>query len=229
MFAGRYSRITGIAQRLIVAGAVPGMQFDWWPELSGPKGLCKTNQYGGTGAFVITKKCPYPAEAMQYLNWSWDPIVDNAVTTQVGIPGVDWEWVDPNDKYYVRRLKTPEAGDPIYAGEFNVTVGLAMEARYGFEDETFRRHFDYIRKYRVSLDYGKMPVDIDIPYDMSVIRDKVPGMADIDRLIDEETAKFIMGVRPLTEYDQWLDELYTAGMQDYIDAFTEQYVARRAM
>lgn len=42
-------------------------------------------------------------------------------------------------------------------------------------------------------------------------------------MLEEETINFIMGTRPIEEYDQFVQELYDAGMQDWIDAYTEMY------
>mgnify|MGYP000540139045 CR=1 FL=1 len=59
--------------------------------------------------------------------------------------------------------------------------------------------------------------------DPAVIKARVPGASDISRMLEEETINFIMGTRPIDEYDQFVQELYDAGMQDWIDAYTEMY------
>jgi len=51
----------------------------------------------------------------------------------------------------------------------------------------------------------------------------VPGLADINRMIPEETIKFIANVRPLSEWDNFVKDLDKAGMQDWINAYTKQY------
>jgi hypothetical protein len=74
-----------------------------------------------------------------------------------------------------------------------------------------------------------MPLDVDVPYDLSAIRDQVPGMEDINRLIAEETTKFITGIRPLSEWGDFIDTLYQAGLDDWMNAYTEQYVAKHPL
>jgi len=224
--AGWYSRITILVQRLIMENAVPGMQFDFPLVITGPKGMCKTNRASMTAAIMITKKCPNPEAAIKLMNWEYDPGKDNVCTAVYGIPGVDWEWVDPNDKYYVRRLVKDIEGQPVYAGEFMCATGLGTDHWYAPDDPVWRRHYEHIRDYVFKYDTGKMPVDYDVPYDMSIINDKVPGMEDINRLIAEETTKFITGARPLTEWDDFIQQLYQAGLEDWMAAYTEQYLAK---
>jgi hypothetical protein len=166
---------------------------------------------------------------MKVINWQYDPIKDNCMVAAYGIPGKDWEWVDPQDKYYVRRLTKDEEGDRVYAGEFMVVSGLGTDLWYAPDDDVWRRHYEHIRDYTFDYKNGKMPFDYDVAYDVGAIRDRVPGWEDIERLISEETVKFITGVRAGTEYDQWVEQLYTAGLQDRIDAYTEQYLLKHPM
>ncbi len=224
--AGWYSRITILVQRLIMEEAVPGMQFDFAHKLTGPKGLCMVNNPSMSSAKMITKKCPDPVAVMKLFNWQYDPIKDNCLTSAYGIPGKDWEWADPDDKYYMRRLTKDEEGDRIYAGEFMLAVGLGTDLWYAPDDDVWRRHYEHMRDYTRVYDNGKMPYDWDVSYDVGAVRDKTPGLEDINRLISEETVKFITGVRPVSEYDQWVDQLYSAGLQDMIDAYTEQYLLK---
>src|SRR5690606_25597217 len=97
---------------------------------------------------------------------------------------------------------------------------------YAPNDDAWRRHYEFMRDYWLDFDNGKMPYDYDVAYDVGAVRDKTPGLEDINRLISEETVKFITGVRPVSEYDQWVGELYSAGLQDMIDAYTEQYLLK---
>jgi len=224
---GWYSRITILGQRIILEGVVPGMDFDFPLKLMGPMGICGTNNANMTQAYMITKKAPDPAAVIKYLNWMYDPSKENVVTAHMGIPGEDWEWVDSENKYYVRRLRQVDEGDEIYAGEFYAAAGLGPEVWYAPDDDLWRRHYEHIRDYATVYDNGKMPIDSDVPYDYSVINDRVPGMEDINRLLTEETIKFITGVRPLSEWGDFTDTLYQAGLDSWIDAFTEQYLAVR--
>ena len=231
MHAGWYSRITILVQRLIVENAVPGMEFGFpLSGITGPKGLIATNRCSMNAATMITRKAEHPEAVMEYINWVYGD-KDNLITAFYGIKGVDWEWVDEDDQFYVRRLAKDVEGERVYAGEFAVAAPGASsacnpDATFAPDDEVLSRHYEHMRDYTCLYDSSKFPVDCDVPYDLGLIRDKVPGLEDINRLINEETIKFITGIRPASEYDAWVDQLYKAGMQDLIDARTEQYLIK---
>ena len=157
------------------------------------------------------------------MNWQYDASKDNVCTAVYGIKGEDWEWVDENDKYYVKRLNL-ESGE-IYAGEFMCATGLGTDVWYAPDDDEWRFHYEHIRDYATDISHGKTAVDYAIPYDLDIIDDKAPGRGDVDRLVNEETVKFVTGLRPLSEWDDFLGQLDDAGLQDLIDAYTEQYDA----
>lgn len=219
---GWYSRMTILAQRIILEDVVPGMEFVFPLQMHGPLGLCGTNNANMTQAYMIPANSPVAEEVIRFLNWQYDPVRDNAVTAHYGIENKDWEWVD-SSKEQVNRLSQEAAGEPIYAGEFYQGAGLAIETWSAPADPMWGRHYDHIKQYVFDYANGKMPQDFDVPYDGAAIADAVPSMGDIDRLNQEEVIKFITGVRPLSEWDGFVDSLYRAGLQDWIDAYTEQY------
>ena len=53
--------------------------------------------------------------------------------------------------------------------------------------------------------------------------------SDLDRMVEEETLKFILGTRPLSEYDQFLEDLDRIGLQRLNKLLTEAYVASGAL
>lgn len=220
---GWYSRITILGQRIIMEDVVPGMDFIFPLQMHGPLGLCGTNNANMTSAYMIPANSPVAEEVIRFVNWQYDPVRDNAVTAHYGIQGKDWEWVDGSTKEQVNRLSQEFQGEPIYAGEFYQGAGLAIETWSAPADPQWGRHYDHIKQYVFDYNNGKMPQDFDVPYDGAAIADAVPGLGDIDRLNQEEIIKFITGVRNLDEWDNFIDSLYSAGLQDWIDAYTDQY------
>ena len=228
IFAGWYSRVTIWFQRII--DAVPGMNFEFNPQgITGPKGLLNTFEPGGGRAFMITRKCKHPDAAMKFLNWQFADI-ENCLTAHMGVKGVHWDWDEEANKvygkkYFVKRLVTPETpGAKVYAGEFMASTGPITEPYYGFSDKEWKKHYEYIRDYCFNFSVGKQRVDWLVPYDGAIIKQKVPGLNDISRLLDEETTKFITGARPLSEWGAFVDQLHKAGLKDWMAAHTEQYL-----
>lgn len=225
MWAGWYSRVTIIWERLRQTGEVGDADLGFELNFSGPEGLMKTHNVSATSAYMVTKKAKNPEACVQYMNWQFQGLPDDpakAVIGNFGEEGVDWDWDDPNDKYFVNRLITG-CGDE-YAGELQAAVGLGSEHHYAPRGD-LERHFLHIRDYTQAYDSGKMPVDFNVAYDIPLIKDQAPGYDDIQRLLDEETVKFISGIRPLSEWDSFLADLNTAGLEAWSDAHTEQYLA----
>jgi putative aldouronate transport system substrate-binding protein len=230
IFAGWYSRITIWIER--IRDAVPGMDFDFnRTGIKGPKGLMTTVYNGGASAIMITKKCKNPDAAMRYLDWQCSD-VENVLTVVYGIKGKDWVWDDElnatyGKKWYIKRLITNDIpGSKVYAGEFMTSTGPVTDLWYGPSDKQWKRHYEYLRDWAYNISTSKQRVDVDVIYDMAAVRKVVPGLNDINRLLSEEVTKFITGVRPLTEWNAFLDQLKSAGMNDYITALTTQYVAK---
>ena len=227
VFAGWYSRVT-----LQFTQTIPTVTYDWEKSgVKGPKGLMATFSPGNTTAAMITKKAKDPAACMKLINWQYKD-QENNVTASVGIKGVDWEWdeaanKDQPRKFYIKRLVDQKAtGAKVYAGEFFVSTsgGSIGYVFYGPSDPQQRLHYEYLRDWAYNLDApAKKRVDADVPYDLPKIRTKLPNLADITRLLDEETTKFITGARPVSEWNAFLDQLNKAGMNDWIAAYTEQY------
>ena len=180
-----------------------------------------TNNASPYAATMISKKSPNPEAAMQFLNWQYDPGKDNVLTAVYGIPGQAWDWVDPNEKYYVDRFET-DAGQ-IYAGEFMIATGLGTDTWFAPNTEDLKRHYEEIRDYATNYDNGKMPYDFDVAYDIAAIKDAVSAYDDIERMIDEETAKFIAGTRPLNEWDDFIASLKKIGVDRLYAEYTSQY------
>ena len=51
-----------------------------------------------------------------------------------------------------------------------------------------------------------------------------PGLPDFQRLVDEESVKFITGVRPLSEFGDFMDTMNRAGLDQWSELHTEQYL-----
>jgi ABC-type glycerol-3-phosphate transport system substrate-binding protein len=224
IWAGWYSRVTIIWERLRQTGEVGDADLNFALNFTGPAGLMKTHNVSATSAYMVTKKAKNPEACIQYMNWQFKGLPDdptNPVVGNFGEEGVDWEWDDPSDKYFVNRLITG-CGDE-YAGELQTAVGLGSEHLYAPRGD-LERHFLHIRDYTQSYDSGKMPVDFNVAYDIPIIKEMAPGFDDIQRLRDEEIVKFISGIRPLSEWQDFLADLNSAGLEAWQDAHTEQYL-----
>ena len=228
VFQGWYSRVTILFQEIL--SAVPGMDFELNDQgIKGPKGFLETFSQGGSTAIMITKRAKNPEACVQYWDWTCAK-VENYTTEVYGIQGTDWTWAD-DKHFWVKRLNLDGTKGGYYAGELVGVNGPLVETGMAPEDPLLKRHYEYIIQEieGPTVNYSKLPgkqtLDYTIPYDQTAIKKQVPGLADLSRLTDEETTKFITGVRSLSEWDAFLGQLKSAGLDAWMKAYTTQYLA----
>lgn len=209
-----YSRLTINAPK--VAQTVKDMDYQFITSLQGPKGSFQTAYPGTSEAMLVTKSSKNPEAVVKFINWQYQN-VENHLTAWYGIKDKHWKWVDPNKK-------TLEVFNPNpYAGEFMITLGLAMEKQYATNDPLRVKHTEFLNNQLTNFNGLKMPIDLGVIYDQAALKEKVPNAGDLDRLRKEEVIKFIMGARPISDYNKFVDELYKAGLDKLIDFQTEEY------
>jgi len=188
-------------------------------DLQGPKGYGRMVGGVGRGGTMINKNAKNPEGAVRYLNWLQSD-VENYLTAFYGIPGKHWEWVD-KEKGLMHRLNTD------YAGEFMTGFSFAMTVQFREDDPESNDRWvrPFFQTYLVEKEKVKYTGTSKVSYliDTAKIAEEVPTSGDIDRMIEQEITKFIMGARPLAEYQQFLKELENAGINKWIEAYTKEY------
>lgn len=193
----------------------PNMNYVLAKDIKGPKGLIQTVAQAGTNGLLFTKKSKNPEEAMKFINDQYKDVPSNTITAKFGL---DWEFTDSNKFEFVNRDQKFS-----YAGEFYLSAGLPTETKYAAKDPMQEMMSNHLRTELEQLSTAKMPIDALLVYDQSALLDKIPNLGDLNRLKDEELTKFIMGARPLNEFDKFIDELYQAGLNNWIEEMTRQY------
>ncbi|WP_199613969.1 extracellular solute-binding protein [Paenibacillus alkalitolerans] len=183
--------------------------------IEGPKGKLMTASRGSTTSMVITKKAKHPEEVMKFINHQYQNIPANSLTAAFG---KNWRFI--GDSNFEIELINPEIE---YAGEYMVSLGTATETKYAFKDPIKKMHADYLNNELGNLSVAKMPFDATIIYDNTKLQENIPTLGDIDRLRSEELVKFVTGARPISEIDRYIDQLYKAGLDQWIAEYTRQY------
>jgi ABC-type glycerol-3-phosphate transport system substrate-binding protein len=233
LWLGWYSRITGWWSDIRRdAGYV---EEDYVPSLKivGPSGIAKTNNAGSNNAYMIGRKSKHPDAVIKYVDWIYSggpDDVTNYLIASWGIPGEDWEWVDKTEKIARQFSAGSSVCEEKYSRDYQITLGLGPETwatavKIEQDDGSifWNRHWKHINTYWNQYDGGRMPVDFDVPYDRTAIRDSFPGEVDLERFLDEESIKFISGARPLSEWSSFVDDLNGAGLDRWSELYTEQY------
>lgn len=210
-----YSQVTITQPQL--KETFPDMSYVVAKDLKGPKGSFQTVFRGGDGGYLISKKAEHPEDIIKFINWQFQNI-ENYLTVDIGMKGKAWQWADEANAVL------EQIGDKTaYFGDFNTSMGLANETRYRTIDPLMKMHMDYIKDELLNYSNAKLPFDYTFVYDQAARAEQVPTIADLDRLRNEEAVKFIMGARPLSEFDQYIEELKKAGLEQYQNFMTSQH------
>lgn len=209
----------------------PGINMIF-PEggLSGTYGKAETIKPAGVEGMLISARSENAESVIKVMEFFYS----NPGNHQVAYMGPEnelWKWTN-KDKLQFEILKDRTG----YLGDYAFAMGLPMERAVSTDSPQMAKHFGYLGVGTVAsgvtpdgLDYsrGKMPVDAGVVYDPKVIENDIPGYADLQRMREEEVIKFIMGARPMSEWDAFIDELYSIGLDDWIDAYTTMYKSQK--
>ena len=180
--------------------------------------MIETLNPAGTHGWVFPARSPDEnTEAfLKVFEWQYSD-VENYITGQDGIMGQHWQWVDEGDTYeYI--------GNRALFEDYRFAVGLPVEVQARVLSPEIEFWSEYLINGTDDLDGVKLPFDVSIVWDMTVINDVVP-MTDLKRLWDSEPVKFITGQRPMSEWDDFQQEMRNAGVDKWIAEYSRQYDA----
>lgn len=210
-----YSGVTLHTPR--IKESIPEMEYALVEGITGPAGVIQSATPGQSTGMLITKKAENPEAIIKLINWQYENL-DNHISMQYGLKGEAWDWAD-EEQFNIETLD-----GTAYAGEFQLSLGLALETQYASNDPIMGKHAQYLNEEILDIQNStKTGIDTEVIFNDQTLSEKVPNIGDIERLLEEETVKFIMGARPISEFDQFLDELNQAGMEQWIEAHTEIY------
>lgn len=187
--------------------------------LKGTAGFAETAKAASTNGAMISANCKNPEAVIDLLNFLYDP--DNYMISWYGPEGKFWKWSDAENHVYETIGEISG-----YHYEYCLTAGLPCETSVSGNNPQQARHQEFLRNEHSDLSRVKTHFDDGIVYDEATVRSECPTYDDIQRMLQEETVKFVMGTRDLAEFDTFIEELYAAGMQNYINTLTAQYNAQ---
>lgn len=193
----------------------PGADFTFAP-ISGPQGFAETHGTASDTGGLVPAYSKNADAVVKFVDWQYQDVT-NHLTCDAGIEGVHWQYLD--EANHVIEALTTEA----YIGEFVASQGLPMESSYSFADPLMEKHNEYLRLHSFRFDEAVGADDWRVVYNTTALNEACMTKGDIDRMMEEEVVKFITGVRPLDEWDAFVDGLYAIGLDQLIDARTAQY------
>lgn len=167
----------------------------------------------------VTKMCKYPEAAVRFLNWA-SATTEGYELTMMGEQGVDW-------------ILNKRDGDLVY---YN-TGTLSTEKKYHacftgvWIDTLYTKYFIGNTKSTYYEDCGTYKLgdrpDYWLFYDNSTMKSK-DKKADMDQYLAQEKYKIIMGLEPVSAWDNVIQNWLNKGGGLYIDDLTEEYNAWKA-
>lgn len=153
--------------------------------------------------------------------------------------GIDnWKFVEGSEVAAEPLEEAENVGTKSYQGEYRVAIGklridefkelLSRDDRYiSSNGQTAGIFFYYSYTYHLYEPVEKVTkaLDFDIPFNMTEVSNEVSAYSDITTMIDEETIKFVTGVRPMSDWENFIETLYSIGMDEVEENLTAQYQA----
>ncbi|PID55620.1 hypothetical protein CSB45_15170 [candidate division KSB3 bacterium] len=204
----------------------PEANFEMIPlGIDGPKGKAETVRPASTQGMLISAQSKHPEAVIKVMNLFYSSPTAFAIS-QKGPQGTNWKWADEENGIY--ELLTDQLD---YVRDFDFAVGLPAAATAGVDNPMFLKENEVWglagkgNTPPLGLDFsrGKMPYDANVIYDVNELAENIPTYNDLARVIEEEQIKFIIGDRPLSEWDQFIQELYDLDLATWIDVHTEIY------
>ena len=186
------------------------------------EGWAETMRKGGDRALMIDKRSEHPDAAMKFidLGFRWDDVY-GYLTTRHGIQGVHWEFKDAENETGLAVL------DDTYKGDLAVGVSIVNAVRSGPATPDRAEFYEFLGTHFWDFSRVKRPFDWDVGYDPGQLLDNVSAHGDINRMIQEETVKFITGARSLDTYDDFVADLRRLGIDTLVAELTRQYRAAK--
>jgi hypothetical protein len=142
-----------------------------------------------------------------------------------GIKDKHWKWVDESKHTFESIGDKVYYGDYLAASTFAYTVQFSLFSKDFPDKGGYTPDFEYINKYITNFSRVKKPgtFDYDYKFDQKEIAAQIPTLNDFNRMMEQEVVKFVVGARPIAEYDKFLEELNKVGLDAWVKAYTSEY------
>ena len=166
-------------------------------------------RYAAWNCASITTACKYPELACKYLDYSYGE--EGHMLNNFGIEGVSYTMVDGQPVYTDEIKKNPEG---LTTGQ---AMGKYMRSNYGgpfVQDERYLEQYYTRDEQKAALEAwhsntaeAKKTVYPTMSHTMEENAELSTIQSELQKCRDENTAAFISGIRPISEYEDFLAEL----------------------
>ena len=193
--------------------------------MTGPNGkLVQTKAMGGNNGLLISSKCEHPEAVMKFVEWSFE--WENYTNEMYGPEGKYWQYNPDVENAKENRNVVALEGEATYARDFLVSLGLPLEIQTTEYDEDGIQTMEnlWLQEHLDDFDATIEPgIESGIIWDTAALAENIPTLNDLNTFKDEELVKFVNGTRSFDTWDQFIEECYAMGLDDYIEEYTRQY------
>lgn len=217
----------------VVEKKIPGAKVRALPYIA--TGSKKDDKYGFFDAgssvawwysVIINAKSKYVEQLIRFIDLQFSD--DIRISQYNGIKGVSWDY-DKDGKVY--RIKPYDQADK--ANELADFIGPFMSRclvsvnETKIEDPMQIERLSFFKKYEPY--YAKYPFNIDVKLSDKEKEDINQITTDLDTFTKENIVKFIIGDRPMTQWDNFIQELKDMGAEKVLKNYQDNKVNKIAV
>ena len=174
---------------------------------------------------AISVSNPYPEETMKLLNYCFTE--EGAMLIEYGIEGMHYNMVDGKPVYTDLILHNPDGLDPEAARVNDGLLTTALPYQMGW-DCHFQAHADVapwtVEAWKIYREPGMVEAPLPtLNFTDQELSKKNQLVAEIDTFKDPMIDKFIMGVEPLDKFNEFVEGMKRAGLDELLEIYNTAY------
>lgn len=192
------------------------------PPLKGPRGHQEwayvTSPIARKGSFVITDKNPYPEATARWIDYFYGE--EGVKLFFMGVEGVTYEVTEDGEYVYMDHITDPPDG---------ITMQQAQRPYFtylggGYPGLVLEKYFKGAESLPSSLEAAKLlePYMIEeiwapFTYTEEEYKRLAPLQTDIEKYVNEMSAKFMSGNASFSEWDDYVKTIERMGLEEYME------------
>ena len=220
-----YTRMTVGVNALLQQGKDVGLTP--LSDLKGPEGYFRTIEDTNQTGWLIPRSSKNPEGVVRFIDWaqsSWE----NSQIVYYGFEGDMWKQIAYDPDKDVHTIEWISHDPQPYSGELGMGTTFRQNLRTQTVDaKTGKPTLDgeYITEWITNdkvcqrLSTAGYTFNLDIT---AITNEAGPVLNDMKTYIESEVTKFVMGSRPMSEWEAFLEELNTVGLEKWSAAYTKE-------
>ncbi len=210
----------------------PNARFEMIPtlknETTGAYRILGQSFQSQVGAsFAISAKAKNVEKIISFFDWLYSP--EGAAITNFGIEGETYEMVNGQPEFTDAILReTKSASDTVKEVEYGLTHNIM--ALYHSQRQWYANNYDYMNQpmFRRSVtiandEHVLVPPAVGPVLSEEALEEYTDIANKVNTLADENIIKFILGERPMSEFDSFVETLKNAGAERMVEIYNTAF------